>query len=173
MSLLNGNLTVSDGYKATYAASINQNVNVILAINDLFVITGSATKTVRVLRIGLSGTSSSTRTAEVLLIKRSTASTGGTIINSGSYNSSNPSATAVIKVNPSGLGSLVGILRSTKLLVPIAGAAFAPQNQYIWNFNRPSQAIVLRGTAESAALNFNGAAVAGTTFEMWIEWTEE
>jgi hypothetical protein len=174
VSLLQGDITVSNNYKAAYAARFI-NISSGTGINDLFFIAGSATKTIRILRISLSSTQNTTNsTIEVQLLKRSTADTGGTPPNQiASYSSNNPVQTATLAQTPAGMGSLVGIIRSTKMHIPITGVTGAAQNEYTWYFNHPSQALVLRGTGDCVAVNFVGTTVTGGSFNGWIEWTEE
>lgn len=174
MSLSPGDITVSSTYKAMYAGTATVDTGG-FATTDLLAIIGSATKTIRISKIAISGRRSSPGIIEVLLVKRSTADTGGSVIlNTVSYSSLNPAATAVLRSIPSGIGSLVGIIRSTKLTLPLdTSFAGAAQMQYIWSFNKPSQELVLRGTSECIAINLNGAAILGSIFAVWVEWTEE
>ncbi len=180
MSLSPGDITISDGYKATYTVS-----NLITFNNpgtDTMWITGSATKTIRVLRIGFSGTRTFNGLTEIQLLKRSTANTGGTSIavtaTPGTYNSSNPAFTAGLfstaGTNPT-LGALVGIIRSTKINMTAAAPTGAKQPEYIWNFRTNySQAPVLRGTGELIAISLNKVVITGgETGHAFIEWTEE
>jgi hypothetical protein len=52
-----------------------------------------------------------------------------------------------------------------------AGAA----GEVVWDFTlRNSKALVLRGTSEGIAINWNGAAVpSGTSLTIEIEWVED
>lgn len=73
-----GNLqTAAAVAKATYAAAIVGLASV-AAATDLFTITGSASKTVRITRVSISGLATSASAIAVPLIKRSAANTGGT-----------------------------------------------------------------------------------------------
>src|SRR6266404_5215430 len=101
MSLSSGNITVSNGYKATYAA--HGEVTTSGATNDLIYIIGSSTKTIRINRIAINGQRTTPTLTEVLLVKRSPASTGGSTLNPllsgpGSYSNLNPAFTAIIKL---------------------------------------------------------------------------
>lgn len=174
MSLSPGDLTVSSGYKAMYAVTATIDTSG-AAVTDLMAIIGSSTKTIRINKIAISGRRSAAGAVEVLLVKRSSADTGGSVFtNIASYSSLNPAVTAVVRQLPSGIGALVGIIRSTKLTVPLDTAfTGAAQMQYIWAFKKPSQELVLRGTSECVAINLNSVAVLGAIFAVWVEWTEE
>ncbi len=173
MSLSSGNITVSSGYKATYAST--GTATLVAAAQDIFTITGSATKTIRILKIAFGGRQTTESLVEVLLLKRSTADTGGTPVSAkANYKSSNPAATATIVQQPTGFGSLVGIIRSTKINIPILTNPVGPKlTEYVWAFNRPGQELVLRGTSEVVAINLNNANILGGSISMWVEWTEE
>jgi hypothetical protein len=164
-----------DGFKASYAASVTGLV-VAASATDIFTIIGSATKTVRITRLRISGIKTTAGAAvDIQLIKRSTADTGGTstaptIV---PYDSANAAATAVVAAytaNPT-LGTAVGTLIVDSIFVPLATASGTAMD-YIFG-NRPSQAIVLRGVAQQLAVNLNGVTVGGGAFDIWCEFSEE
>lgn len=179
----NGRAIVSnaqiDGYKTTYNATAT--FTAANTATDIFTINGSATKTVRVLRIGISATQTTSSEIALILLKRSTANTGGTssTLTNVSYDSTNAAATASVKsytANPTALGTLVGNLRNIKFSIPVVaiGGNASAQTELVESFgNGPGQALVLRGTAESLAVNLNSATVSGNSFSIWVEWTEE
>jgi len=174
-----------DGGKATYSAA---KVGLVPAASatDIFTITGSASKIVRVTRIEIVGTSTAATAAalDVLLLKRSTADTAGTSTGSPTpvpHDSANPTATATVlayTANPT-LGSIVGTaIRNQKMMLSLAtytATDFPPTNPIVWDFgNRPSQAIVLRGINEVLAINLNGVTPTATaSFDVMAEWSEE
>jgi hypothetical protein len=173
-------VTQLDGSRQSYAASV-LNLATATTATDIFTITGSATKTIRIIRIELSGTQNSPGAADFLLIKRSTANTGGTstTLTNAPYDSTNAAATATVRAytaNPTALGTSVGMVRTTTLTIPGIGSGGSTglQGFYIWDFGgRPSQAIVLRGTTQVFAINLNSTTLAGSAFDISIEWTEE
>jgi len=143
---------------------------------DFYTIIGSASKTVRVHRITVSGLATAAATVDIQLLKRSTADSGGAssapAITPHDSNGG-PTATAVISLwsaNPT-LGTLVGAYRTRKLNLGAAGSAGTIE----WRFSDTNdQALVLRGVAENLALNWNGAAVpAGTSLDIEIEFVED
>ncbi len=143
---------------------------------DFWQIVGSATKIVRVTRISISGFATSAISVDVQLVKRTTASTGGTpTAPTIAVNDSNDAAaTAVVNsfaANPSPLGTTGGVVAAAKLNLGATGAA----GVITWDFTtRNSKALVLRGIAQSLNLNWNGAAVpSGTLLDISVEFTEE
>lgn len=165
-----------DGYKASYAAAVSALVFA-AAATDVFTIYGSASKTIRILRIHFTftTTSGSGAAANISLIKRSATNTGGTSasVTAVPYDSNNAAATATVlsyTVNPTSLGAAIGAIRSIRDAIVASNTI----NQVLWDFgNRPSQAIVLRGTSQGLVINLNGATVTGSIADIDIEWTEE
>lgn len=147
------------------------------AATDVFTITGSATKVIRVTRIELSGTTTAGSGTDVncSLIRRSTPDSGGvrvadTVV---SHDTTNPSGTATVghyTTNPT-LGTSLGAIRAVRLPIATVGA---PASTVDWDFGvRPSQAVVLRGTSEQLCVNFGGGTITGPVITIYVEWTEE
>jgi hypothetical protein len=167
-----------DGKRPTYAAGI-QGLAVAASATDIFTVTGSATKTIRIIRMRISGIKTGAGAAiDIMLLKRSTADTLGTSTapNAIPYDSADAAATAVITAytaNPT-VGTLVntgGVVLVDSLFVPLATASGGQLN---WEFgNRPARALVLRGVAQQLCLNLNGVTVAGGAFDIAVEWTED
>lgn len=165
--------------KQTYSASIT-NLAMAATPTDVFTITGSATKTVKITRIYLTGTQTTGDTSDVLLIKRSTANTAGTSTTPTvvPYDSNNAAGTAVVRAytaNPT-LGTAVGTLASYSMFIPAPQPANGNSpfiTPDLFAVVRPSQPIVLRGTAQVLAINFNSVTVTGNAMNIIIEWTEE
>jgi hypothetical protein len=175
----------TDGQKATYSAA---KVGLVpgASATDIFTITGSASKTIRVTRIEIVGTSTSATPAalDVLLLKRSTANSAGTSTGSPTpvaHDSTDaaPSATVLSYTAPPTTGTLVGTaLRNQKLMLALAtytATDFPPMDRVNWEFgNRPSKAVTLRGTNEVLAVNLNGVTPTATaSVDVMIEWSEE
>lgn len=170
-----GSHAQSDGLRATYAASI-LGLAVAASATDIFTILGSATKTVRITRLRISGTKTTAGAAiDVQLIIRSAADTAGTKTNPTliPYDSASAPATAIVAAyttNPT-LGTTVGTLVADSVFVALNTAASGLLD-YTFG-NRPAQAIVLRGVAQQLAVNLNAVTVGGGTFDLWVEWTED
>lgn len=169
----------SDGYKATYNATAT--FVAASTATDFFTLTGSATKTIRIIRIGMSATQTTSAEVNLILLKRSTANSGGTstsptIVPNDSGDAAGTAVARAYTANPTSLGSLVGNLRNFKLTVPViavGGNATAPIEQIEYFGDKFGKGLVLRGTGEVFALNLNSATVTGNNFSVWIEWTEE
>lgn len=144
---------------------------------DMVVISGSATKTIRVTKLELSATQTVNGTNTFFIVLRSTADSAGTssTITNVSHDSTNATAISIVKsytANPT-LGTAVGTLRAIKMFTPVPGTLATP---YIFDFTNDGidQGIVLRGTAQQLALNFNGAALpSGLSITCNIDWSEE
>lgn len=166
-----------DGQKATYSAAI-LGLAPAASATDVFTLAGSASKTVRVTRVSVSGTQTTAGEVDIQLLKRSAADTGGTSTAPAAvpHDSADAAATAVVAaytVNPAALGTLVGPLRTRKAQIG-AAATVTDQPETEWLFgDRPSRAVVLRGVDEQVAVNLNAATIAGGSLDISIEWTEE
>lgn len=163
-----------DGNKTSYSVAIT-NLVPVATPTDIFTITGSATKTIRVTRIALNATQTTAANRDVLLLRRSTANTAGTSTapTRVSHDSTNAAATATVlayTANPT-LGTLVGAIRTRKVF--ISTTATNP-DEVVLDFGiRPAQAIVLRGVGEVLSINLNSISSAGNLFNISIEWSEE
>lgn len=165
----------TDGTKSTYSSSA---LGIIIgaAATDVFTISGSATKTIRItnMSITVTTTSNSGTVFNLSAIRRSSLDTGGTsstLINVP-HDISNAAGTAVVKAytaNPT-VGATVGAFRSLRYAVPSGNQI----DVVSWTLgNRPAQSIVLRGVNDLLALSFNGTQPAGGVFSADVEWTEE
>lgn len=168
---------LTDGLKATYSASITALASAASA-TDIFTITGSATKTIRVTRLEVSGQATTAAAAQVVLAVRSTANTSGTSTapTAVPHDSASAAASATIKaytVNPT-TGTLVGNIKAAYVFLAAPATATVCSEPLFLDFGlRPSQAIVLRGITQVLAVNLNAATVTGGAFDINIEWTEE
>lgn len=138
---------------------------------DVFTITGSATKAVRIHNIVLTGTLVAALVRDILLIKRSTANTAGTSTTLAGIplDSNSAAATAVVRAytaNPT-LGNTVGTVRVRRIGVPTTGAATIDVAEFA--FTVP---LTLRGTSQVLAVSFNNVANS-VTFSAYVEWSED
>lgn len=167
----------TDGQLASYSTQVTNLPLVASGNTDVFTIYGSATKTIRITRMMVSGNvTSGTTTIPLALVKRSSVDTGGTpnALSAVPHDSQNAAATATINwysANPTGLGTTVGSgLATQKLALPAIGTV---NNVAIFDFGtRPAQAVVLRGTSEGLCLNLATTTSTGGTMNIYIEWTE-
>ena len=163
--------------KKTYSAAVT-NFNYANNGTDIFSITGSATKTIRIKHISVDGTRTTATNVSVQLVKRSTANTGGTptTITSVPWDSNFATATATVRTygtNPT-TGTLVGILHSEKMHMPTATSAGGDELTFTFHVEGGNMSdVVLRGTNEVLAVNMNGVTATGNSMNIDIVWTEE
>lgn len=171
---------------ATYQVSTPASTNgAALAANttDFWCITGSASKTVFVTSILVTGQAASSTTAlsRLNLVVRSTANTGGTssTLTAAPLDPNNAAATATVllySVNPAGLGALVGVVKSYVGVQQGAAVSIPAGPQFgfseSWGTVRGVQPITLRGTAQEACLNLN-AVTSLTNAQVTVEWYEQ
>ena len=164
---------------ATYSATSAIAFTAAATPTDIFTIYGSATRTIKILRIGFSATQTTAATANIVLIKRSAANTGGTIATATSvpHDAADPTATATIvnyTANATALGAAVGTVKALRAYIP-APATATPQTFYeiIFGGNNNEKPIILRGTSQGLAINLNSTTITGNLFTCWVEYTEE
>ena len=161
---------------ATYAAAISGLVPAALA-TDVFVINGSASKTIRISKINVNGVQATAGQVAISVIKRSTANTGGTSTTPTRtpYDSANAAATATVlayTANPATLGTVVGTITASRLFVPGVASATDAQGFTMITGDVGQQFVTLRGIAENLAINLNGVTITGGAVNVTFEWTE-
>lgn len=163
------------GLYSTYMAAVT---GLVVAANptDIFTITGAAGKIVKVTRVEVSATQTTAAVRDILIVKRSTANSGGTssVISGIPLDSSSSAASATVRsytANPT-LGSSLGTLLSRKLFIPTT-TTVVPQVPFQYIINGDEKPITLRSASEVMAINLNAASSAGSSFNIFIEWTEE
>ena len=168
-------IKMKTGTIATYSAAVTA-LTVAATATDIFTITGSATKTIKIKHLSMNGTQTTAGNVDLLLLRRSTANTAGasTTLTNVPFDSLNPAGTATVRaytVNPT-RGTLVGTLHNKKLFVPTATGL---GDEWIFQPTPDSNAqeITLRGVNEVLAINLNGVSVGGSSFDIDITWTEE
>src|SRR5579864_666692 len=176
----NGSISSSplDGTKNTYSLCTSA-ISPPTTATDIFLIQGSKTKVIRVLRIEVTGTQTTAGQVLLILIKRLIANTGGTAstyLNWPGHDSENPPATATVlqySANPVITAGAFLFVRQNTTFIP-AALSVAATVPTVWTFgDRPGQAIVLRGVNEQLAINLNSVTITGGSFLVSVEWTEE
>ena len=159
--------------KATYRAAFV--VAPAASATDVFQLIGSATKTVEVTKIIISGTQTTAGLVDLYVAKRSTANTGGT--SSASTNvpmiSTDAAATAIGAIytaNPTALGTLVGNIYIEA--IPVSATTSATNNIVEINFGENGKPVQLSGVAQALAINLNGVTVTGGSLKVTVEFTE-
>lgn len=146
------------------------------AATDIFTITGSATRAIRIstIRFSATTTSGSPTRFSLSLVKRSTANAGGTrvtttVVANDSTNSAGTATVGHYTANPT-LGTAVGNVRAVTTSVQNTGL-----NGGVLLFNLSDsgfQPIVLRGVNEQLSINLNGASITGPAVSASFQWTE-
>ena len=174
-----GNLRVIQPQPATYMATGTWTPAVTIS-RDIWNIHGSATTTVYVTRIVVTGTATATSLAHIALVKRSTATTVGTFstLTNVPADANNAAAGASVKtytVVPTE-GTLIGPLWHRRFLLPIptlTATQFPQPQEAVFDFTEPGkQPIILRGVAQQIALQPATALPAGTSLTIMVEWYE-
>jgi hypothetical protein len=158
-------------YSATGAAFVPATT-----ATDIFLLSGSNSKTIRVHKVSVSGTTTSGSAIKctIKLIKRSTANTGGTSVTSTivPHDSNNATATAVAKhytANPT-VGTDAGTIRSITNSFQASGIT---KGSIDFDFvNDGGQPVILRGTGENLAVNLNSTTITGGVVSVSVEWSE-
>ena len=167
----------TNGTRSTFHY-VAQDVTPVATATDVVVLSGSVNKVIRVTKVSIVGTATAASIYDHYIIKRTTANTGGTsttktAAQSDSTDAAQSATLSLYTANPT-LGTGVTVEGNKTYLAAGAtpGAAALP---YVYTFGtRNDKAIVLRGTAESLAINFGGQAVpSGANLYLSIEWTED
>ena len=178
-----GNLYVStEGRKATYSAC-SEGFALAASPTDIAQLAGSATKTVKIIRIAvqISASAAQSQIFPVLVIKRSSAGSGfsntATVV---PHDSNDAGATAVMSyttANPttgSKVGSVDGTYAPTMPNPPSSGASGAALRFAFEPKDEGGKPITLRGTSQTLAINLGGTALtAAPTAIVTYVWTEE
>lgn len=163
--------------RPTYAAAASFTYPV-TGVGDAACLVGSATKTIRVSHVRVSGTDATPQSAVMSLVKRTAANSGGTSTQPSiaTYDSSvTAAATAVMNaytvVPTPGTGIAIRAdevnLLATTTATSVVDYAFNPQDQL-------NQAITLRGVAQSLCVNFpNALTTNAAALNVTFEWTEQ
>ena len=161
--------------KPTFSA--NGTLAAAASATDICVLSGSATKTVKVRRVYFTGNATAVSSLAVAVVKRSTAASGGTstVLTQVPYDSQNGAGTVAVAetftANPT-VGTLVGVLADVYYTYNNLTTGVG-QGPYTFTFGQLGQPVVLRGVAQSIAVNLGGATVAGGVITCGFEWTED
>ena len=175
-------LVSSDGNKATYQYSYSA-LAPAATPTAFCIIAGSATKTVRIKRIRVSGVATSTGNMQIQLARWSTAGSVGAAVtiavNPVKHDVWDPSATATVNVittsnyTTQGTGSTTPFLCDRIYMPAVATGNYA--NPCEFNFaTRSDKALILRGTTDIIAISGNSSALpAGGVIDIQIETEED
>lgn len=172
--------------KATYS-SVALALPPAASATDIACIAGSATKTIRVQSITISGTAGTLVSAPFTLVRRAAVNTAGTAAtttanwanNIAKHDTNSADASAVLisySANPTITDSAPDYIRTDALTLPVtsAGTSIAPIRwsfgEYLINQDQP---LVLRGAAQQLCINLNAVSVSSGLLYPSITWTEE
>jgi|SRR5581483_2350353 len=147
---------------------------------DWIVVRGSATKTIKIVRIEISG--AATAATEVLFTfkKHTVANTGGTSTTPTpmQHDSNDAAASATVllySVAPT-IDASATIWKTVRMTLAVAPAATTVNpDRYVYNVGAdPFEPLTLHGVAQEFAMNFGGSAVpSGGVYDVAIVWTEQ
>jgi hypothetical protein len=167
-----------EGGKASYRVQL-ADATVAATATDVVTLCGSATKTVRVMRIQATADATAASVIDFYVYKRTAVNTGGTsaAVTAAQMDSTDVAPTAVVlkySVNPTGLGTGV-LFTGDHYALPAAASTGYPGMPWIEDFGvRNNRTIVLRGVAQCVSFSLNGQTIpAGFGLYLGIEWTEE
>jgi hypothetical protein len=170
-------ITYDGGARGTWSASASFILSAMPT--DVLTIQGSASRTVRIKSIFLSGYASTAGSLVFLLIRRSSANSGGTASPSAPLlrdmnDAGSWTPTAVVSAytaNPASLGTSVGIGGRRRLFFNLNAAQL---DRLSINFpDVGGKSFVLRGTSDFLCLNAAGMALPGATTVLDIDITAD
>lgn len=150
----------------------------------VIVVQGSASKTVGIKKICLSGGATAYGSMPFTLVRRSTAGTLGsaalTAVTAGKLDTASADATAVVSTvgtaNYTTLGTAVATLGAGRLSMVALGSAATSSGgaPLCWDFSNPlNQPLLLKGTSQYVTIEGNGAAIpSGGVLDYEIETIE-
>lgn len=180
----NASMVSLDTGRAVYRAAANFTPQATGAVT-LLSIQGSATKTVRIKRIGVGGVATANGQSILQLLKTSALGAGGTAVlpTPTPLDSASAAATAVVqhytttlKATGVAIGGPLSMANVQLGVTAVPTVATPAQTQIFPEFGAPiGQAIVLRGAAQFLELQNVAAAnlAAGTVLCYFIEWEED
>lgn len=156
-----GEVQLAPSYKTTYTISTTA-FTPPATPTDIFAIYGSASKTVRILRITCNSTNSAGASSfPIFVLRRSTANTGGTAttITPQPLDTTFAAATCTAKsytANPT-TGTLVGTITANTLQTAQDTANVVNSEPFVlFDAHRYGGAMVLRGTSQGCVVSLNG-----------------
>lgn len=149
---------------------------------DLACITGSATKTIRLQYVRVSGSSGTLINVPITLVKRASADTGGTAAlttalpvpySLDSANAAASATTIAYTANPTIVDSSPGILDNDIVVFSTTGTA-SSNGAIVFDYTGRNymQAPILRGIAQQLCVNLNATTVSTGLVNITFRWTE-
>jgi hypothetical protein len=168
----------TEGTKPTYSAASTGAFALPATPTQCVTLFGSATKTIRLLRVTVSGSAATaSQVIAVGLQKLSTPPTGGVAVNPAivPHDSASPAGSAVVAhyTTLPTLGTALGYIRQAQVMFGLLTALTI--DRMVWDFTtRNGQGLVLRGTSQGVAVNLNGVTLTNATLLGYeFEWSED
>lgn len=158
------------------AASVNQSLA--SAATDVWCLRGAANKVIKLQGVRISGTASSNAVVPALLVKRSTANSGGTssAVTAVAHDPVDAAAAGSVvaySANPTA-GALVGAIRGEQVLFAGSSAPNLVIEPVVYQFSvYDGKVPTLRSASDSICVNLNAQTVAGGAISVDAQWTEE
>lgn len=154
---------------------------------DIFCISGSATKMIKVAGLTIYGTAGTLVTAPAVILRRSGVNTGGTAATTianptntvSKANTSNPASTATLiayTANPTLTDSSPTYVRAANITLPTTAAGTSPTNTvFTFGANLPqfTQQLTLQGITDQICLNLQATSITSGLLNITVTWTEE
>lgn len=152
-----------------------QNITAAATPTDIWQLTGSSTKVVRLMRLQLWVNQTTAGLVSFQLLRRSSANSGGTCTADGvnPFDTNDNAATATAchyTANPTSTGTLAGTLGYFRPIVPTSTQNPTGYLPMTWGGN--TQAPTLRGTSDYFVINVGGATVAGLSYTIQADIVE-
>jgi len=172
-----------DSSKQTYRAAAAGTAVITTTGGTLATITGSATKTVRIKKIGFCLTAGTPVQCTLQLRRVSAIGTGGTVVSPtvAKLDTNSAAATAVVshytsvqQTQGTGVGGPLVVVGVSEILTTTISTVQI-MNQYLFPDNGVpiGQAIVLRGVADILEIQNNTAIGTTPAFSYFVEWEED
>lgn len=157
---------------------IASTISVATSTDHILEIMAGSTLNVKIRRIRIEQLANATTAAldSFLLMRVTTAGTGGTAITPGKLDNSDSAAGCTAMTLPSSKGSESTEIRRETLVMRQAflTTAAQPEESIEWDFDRPriKPLIIAAGTSNGICIK-NGSAIAGATVIVYVELTEQ
>lgn len=176
-----GVVCLSEPTVDTYAAT-GVGIAPAASATDIACITGSATKTIRVQAVRVSGSAGTLISVPVLITKHTSANTGGTPATGtalpvpyplDSTDATVTATTTAYTANPTIVDAAPGIIESAILGLALTGTTLgSPGVLFDWSARNYSEAPTLRGIAQQLCVNLNATSPSSGVVNVSFRWTE-
>jgi hypothetical protein len=173
-------LVSADSRKPCYNFSVSA-FAAVATPTAVVVVQGSASKTVRIRKIWVTGAATAAGTMPVVLTRRSTAGTLGSAVLTGITASkmdiNDPAVTAVASTvgtaNYTTLGTTAGIVATGRVCMTALGSGLGVQ-PLAFEFGKEFKSCVLRGASDFLTIDFGGAAIpSGGVLDITVHLEED